>query len=409
MFCTRDSDGKKICSIHNKKLIRVTSQNKPTTVLTGATGFLGSHLMAAMLLKGYKLIIPGRSTKEETLAERINRLLRWFEIEHLSRQLELVEIDFLKPLMGIPEEYYKLLCDKSEQVIHCASDTSFAERKRENVLRSNVKSLDGILKFASDSRAAFFHYISTAYVAGKDVKICKECLPASSDFQNVYEESKALAENTIASYCTLHSVPYTMIRPSVVYGDSRTGRSLRFNALYFPIQSARYLQDIYLNDILNGDGKKSKELGIHIDGEGFLFMPLRICLPQRGSLNIIPVDYFVDATMMIIDRPKPGAIFHLTNSSPTYLDSVAVYNEKLMKVRGIEIVYALPEPGSRNPAEELFDRFMEPYRFYLSDNRIFERENTDLISGNVQPPEFTYEIFKKCMEYAMSVNWGKSI
>jgi hypothetical protein len=184
---------------------------------------------------------------------------------------------------------------------------------------------------------------------------------------------------------------------------------LRFNALYFPIQSARYLQEIYLNDILNGEGKKSKELGIHIDDEGYLFMPLKICLPQRGSLNIIPVDYFVEATMKIIESPKPGGIFHLTNSSPTYLDSIAVYNEKLMKVRGIEIVYGLPDPGTRNPAEELFDRFMEPYRFYLSDNRTFERENTDLITDNVQPPEFTYEIFKKCMEYAMSVNWGKSI
>lgn len=365
--------------------------------------------MAAMLLDGYRIIIPGRSTKDETLAERINKLLRWFGIEDLSGQLELVEIDFLKPLMGIPEEHYRKLCEKSEQVIHCASDTSFSERKRENVLRSNVKSLDGILKFSSDSKAGYFHYISTAYVAGKDVKICRESLPSSSDFQNVYEESKAMAENIIAAYCDSHSVQYTIIRPSVVYGDSHTGRSLRFNALYFPIQSARYLQEIYLNDIQNGEGKKSKELGIYIDSEGYLFMPLKICLPQRGSLNIIPVDYFVEATMKIISNPTPGGIFHITNSSPTYLDSIAVFNEKLMMVRGIEIVYGLPEPGTRNPAEELFDRFMEPYRFYLSDNRTFERENTDRITGNAQPPEFTYEIFRKCMEYAMSVNWGKSI
>jgi hypothetical protein len=27
----------------------------------------------------------------------------------------------------------------------------------------------------------------------------------------------------------------------------------------------------------------------------------------------------------------------------------------------------------------------------------------------LQPPEFTSEIFKKCMEYAISVNWGESI
>lgn len=382
--------------------------NKPTVILTGATGFLGSHLMASMLTSGYMMIITGRSTKEETLRERILRLLKWFGIEDRSGQIELAEIDFLKPLMGMSEEDYNNLCNKSAQIIHCASDTSFSERKRENVLRSNVKSLDGILKFASDSKSGFFHYISTAYVAGKDVRICKECLPSSSDFQNVYEESKAMAENIISSYCIRHSIPYTIIRPSVVYGDSHTGRSLKFNALYFPIQSARYLQDIYLNDILTGDGKKSKELGIHIDPEGNLFMPLKICLPQRGSLNIIPVDYFTDATIKIIGNAQSGGIFHLTNSSPTYLDTIAGYNEKLMKVKGIEIIYGLPDNGARNPPEELFDRFMEPYRFYLSDSRIFERTNTDSITGDVQPPEFSFEIFKKCMEYAMSVNWGKA-
>jgi hypothetical protein len=63
----------------------------------------------------------------------------------------------------------------------------------------------------------------------------------------------------------------------------------------------------------------------------------------------------------------------------------------------------------RNPAEELFDRFMEPYRFYLSDNRFFERTNTDSVTDNLHPPVFSYEIFKNCMEYAISVNWGKSI
>jgi len=51
---------------------------------------------------------------------------------------------------------------------------------------------------------------------------------------------------------------------------------------------------------------------------------------------------------------------------------------------------------------------MEPYRFYLSDTRLFDRPNTDAITDNLHPPEFTYEIFRNCMAYAMSVNWGKT-
>jgi hypothetical protein len=219
-----------------------------------------------------------------------------------------------------------------------------------------------------------------------------------------------MAENIIASYCKNNSIPYTFIRPSVVYGDSNTGRSLRFNALYFPIQSVKYISGIYLNDIKNNEGRKAKELGIYLDKDGFLFLPLKIYLPERGSLNIIPVDYFVEAAMKIIGKATSDGIFHLTNNSPTYLENVSVYNEKFMNVRGIEIVYGQSAVnGMRNPAEELFDRFMEPYRFYLSDNRYFERVNTDTITDNLQPPEFSYEIFRNCMDYAISVNWGKSI
>jgi nucleoside-diphosphate-sugar epimerase len=366
--------------------------------------------MAAMLSSGSRIIVLGRSNKEESLKERISKLLRWFGIEQFSDQLELAEIDFMKPKLGLTETEYSHICAETETVIHCASDTSFSERKRDVVFKSNVASLEKILEFASDAKTTFFHYISTAYVAGLNDSVCSERLSSSTDFLNVYEESKARAENLIASYCEKKSIPFTIIRPSVVYGDSRTGRSLRFNALYFPIQSVKYISDIYLNDIKNNDGKKSKQHGIYLGEDGYLFMPLRIYLPKEGALNIIPVDYFVDATMKIILNSSTGGIYHLTNNSHTKLEMIAVYNEQFMKIRGVEIIYGkTDEKILRNPVEELFDRFMEPYRAYLSDNRVFERANTDKATNNLVPPEFTYDIFKRCMEYAIKVNWGQSI
>jgi dTDP-4-dehydrorhamnose reductase len=385
-------------------------KNKPIIALTGATGFLGSHLMASMLSGGYKIIVLGRPAKEETLQERISKLLRWFGIEELAGQLELVVIDFLKPMLGIPEAEYKNLCAITEQIIHCASDTSFAERKRDTIFKSNVTSLEGILEFAANAKVNFFHYISTAYVAGANVTICKERISSATDFLNVYEESKARAESIISTFCEKNEIPYTIIRPSIVYGDSHTGRSLKFNALYFPIQSIKYIKEIYLNDIKNHDGKKSNQNGIFIDKEGFLCLPLRIYLPKEGALNLIPIDYFVNATMKIIAKATSGGIYHLTNNSHTKLETISIYNEKHMKIKGVEIIYGKSfDHVLRNPAEELFDRFIEPYRLYLSDNRIFDRVNTDLITDNLYPPEFTYEIFKNCMEYANSVNWGELI
>lgn len=384
--------------------------NKPTIALTGATGFLGSHLMASMLTSGYKIIILGRPAKKESLKERIFRLLRWFGVDNLSDQVTCIDTDLSQDNLGISTEEYSRLCSLVDSVIHCASDTSFSENKREKVMAANINNLKGILEFSKNAHVNFFHYISTAYVAGSGVTHCKETLTSVKTFTNVYEESKAAAENIISGFCDKNEIPLSIIRPSIVYGDSQTGRSLKFNALYFPVRSAQSIRDIYLNDILNNGGLKAAKNGIFIDKEGYLFLPLKIYLPREGDINIIPVDYFVNSTISIIERCSDNGIYHLTNPNRTTMKMVAKYYEKLMKVRGVEIIYGtMPNDLERNPAEELFDRFVEPYRPYLSDNREFDRTNALLITDNQYPPEFTYDIFKTCMEYAVKVNWGASI
>jgi nucleoside-diphosphate-sugar epimerase len=388
----------------------MADNSKPAIALTGATGFLGSHLMAALLSGGYEVIVFGRSATNESLEKRISRLLGWFGLEKRIAQVGCIETDLSRKNLGIGDELYSGLCKTVDSVIHCASDTSFSETKREKVMAANIDNLEGILEFSKNAHVNFFHYISTAYVAGTGETYCREILPSAVRFTNVYEESKALAEKIISQYCEKNSIKLSIIRPSIVYGDSRNGHSLKFNALYFPIRSAQSIRDIYINDLMNNGGKKASKNGIYIDKEGYLYLPLRIYLPGEGDLNIIPVDYFVNATMKIIENCQQGGIFHLTNNSPTSMKIIAKYYEKLMKVRGVEIIYGKPpENLLRNPAEELFDRFIEPYRPYLSDNRVFDRTNTDRETDNLNPPEFTYEIFKICVEYAIKVNWGTSV
>jgi hypothetical protein len=53
------------------------------------------------------------------------------------------------------------------------------------------------------------------------------------------------------------------------------------------------------------------------------------------------------------------------------------------------------------------NRFVEPYLPYLSDTRTFARSNTDAATAGLIPPEFTYNVFERCMDYAVGVNWGK--
>ena len=251
-------------------------------------------------------------------------LLEWFGLHEQCAQVETVEVDLLKPLCGLEPERYRALCATSGGIIHCASDTRFSERNRGESFATNVHSLKEIIEFARDSNASCFPLYKH--------RLCSRCRgavrasrpPAVSDqFLNVYEETKARAERKVAERCGRHSIPFTIIRPSIVYGDSRSGRATRFNALYNHVRSLYYIREIYLNDIEKHGGEKSREWGIHLDGGGVLHIPLRVVLPQRGSINLIPVDYFVSATISILERPESGAIYHLTSGSPVTAEELS--------------------------------------------------------------------------------------
>jgi nucleoside-diphosphate-sugar epimerase len=366
--------------------------------------------MAGLLLKGKGVVILGRSSGGNLLKDRIRKLLRWFGLENPDELPECYETDFQKPGMGLGEDEFAKLSKRGLPIIHCASDTSFNEKSRDRVIRSNVENLSEILNFAVRSRAKYFHLISSAYAAGTDNIECREAPVISEHFFNVYEESKALAEKTAAQRCIKEKLPYTIIRPSIVYGDSLTGRSLRFNALYYPVRSLQIIRDIYNTDIKNNKGRKSSGWGIHIDKNGILYLPVRIFIPDEGKINLIPVNYFTEALFSIIEKPSNGRYYHITSSKPQTMVNLVSFTERFLNIRGIEVVTGTSSVnGLRNPAEELFDYFIREYRPYISDRRVFISENFNRDNPGVVPPYLSYEIFERCMSYAVFADWGRNL
>jgi nucleoside-diphosphate-sugar epimerase len=377
-------------------------------VLTGATGFLGSHIMAKLLLEGKKVIVLGRASRNISLKNRIGKLLKWFGIEHLEHMIELYEADFMESNLGLGE--YEQLCESGLSIIHCASDTSFAERNRKRVMMSNVDSLSNILSFAQKSNCRHFYYISSVYAAGIDSLECFEKSVQSSRFNNVYEESKAAAESLVVKQCKASELEYSIIRSSIVYGDSVTGRSLKFNALYYPVSFVRHIRDIYLNDINNNNGKKSDECGVYINNFGKLHLPIKIFLPSAGKINLIPVNYFTETFFAVLNQPVVKEYYNITSDSPKSMATLIEYTKILFNIEGIDVIVDENEKdGIRNPPEELFDHFIKAYIPYISDERVFRRENTDSLTGGVQAPEITYDVFDRCMTFATSVDWGKNL
>ena len=231
--------------------------------LTGGTGFIGSHIASELLRRGYPVILLARPDKEKTGEERAQRLMQWLGMDeqNLSR-LQIIEGHMDEPRFGMEASRYKALTEGIDEVIHCASNTSFSERKRDEIEKANVTNLQNLMHVIRESRCHFFHHISTAYVAGRRQGPCREEFVETQEFTNVYEATKYLGEKIVIDSCQKQGIRLNIYRPSIVYGNSKDGRTLRFNALYYPIRVILFFKNLYEKDIKEHGGKKAALMSV---------------------------------------------------------------------------------------------------------------------------------------------------
>jgi nucleoside-diphosphate-sugar epimerase len=380
-------------------------------LLTGGTGFLGSHIAVELLRRGHRVTLLARRDKDRRAEERVQEILDWFGLPASERHaIRVVEGDITQDRSGVDRALLEVLVRETDEVIHCASNTAFSERKRAAVEAVNGGGLANVLDFARASRAYFFHHVSTAYVAGKSAGgLCPEELVAPREFWNVYEETKCRGEHAAAAACREAGLGLTIYRPSIVYGDSRTGRSRLFNAVYFPVRTAVFFKDLYKKDIRERGGRKAAEMGVRIEPDGSLHLPLRIEVANEGGLDLIPVDHFTAAFQALMEEATEGGVFHITNGRPTRVEDIIDFGSRLFHLAGIRACSEEEfKERPRNPLETLYEHYVEAYGPYMKDRRVFEstrsgpiRERRGLVC-----PKFDFEVFARCMTYAVETGWG---
>jgi len=127
--------------------------------------------------------------------------------------------DIAKPMLGLAGQAYMELAAKVDAVIHCAAITDF-NRTDASLEATNIAGTAHVAAFAVAADAVLYH-VSTAFV---DTTVDGDRGRTAIG----YASSKAAAEEAVRSSC----IPYVILRPSVVVGDSVTGEIAAFQGLH---------------------------------------------------------------------------------------------------------------------------------------------------------------------------------
>jgi thioester reductase-like protein len=257
-------------------------------LLTGATGFVGMEVLGRYLEGGDgKVIAPVRARDDDEAAGRIRATLSELfgaRAGLYEGRVEAVAADLVRPGLGLTDLRRDEIARRVGHIIHSAASVSFSLPLDEARL-INVEGTRRMLELAERAQALGglhrYAHVSTAYVAGTHDGAFRECdHDLGQAFRNSYEQSKFEAERLVRQRSDL---PTTILRPSIVVGDRRSGWTAAFNVLYWPLRA--FARGLY---------------------------PAVPAIPS-SPVDVVPIDYVADAIYALCQSEAGiGETYHLT-------------------------------------------------------------------------------------------------
>jgi len=357
--------------------------------VTGVTGFVGSHLAYRLLEDGHPVVALARGGKNASARDRVIEVLD--EVAgsedrlrpHLDR-LEVLEGDISKPFLGLDEDSFRRAASMTDEVWHCAASLSFTDEERDEIFQMNVGGTQKILDLVQQTRSRRLHHVSTAYVAGTKEFAKESEIQTGQKFRNAYEASKCEAELIVADAHARKILTSTIYRPSIVIGDSVTGRATHFHGVY-----------AFIRGLFTGATRLRRKAG----SNGHVHLPVRVLGKMTTTLNFVPIDYVVNGMVKIGGQPaSAGGTYHLANPIPTPNDLWLPNICRLLGVTGVELVdenaFAVHPPTRM---EASFQKQMAFYYMYLQGEPLFDCSHTlqALEGTDIACPRVTVEFIEK--------------
>jgi short-subunit dehydrogenase len=247
--------------------------------VTGATGFIGRHLVEELLKREgtiYALVREGSRGRLEELGEKLGA----------GDRLVPVVGDLSKDALGVED-----FDEKIDHFFHLAAIYDMAASE-DDMMASNVEGTRHVVEFVNSHDVGRFHHTSSIAVAGQFKGLFREDMfDEGQKLPHAYHRSKFESEKVVREES---DVPTRVYRPGIVVGHSQTGEMDKIDGPYYFFKLLQKLR--------------------HALPEWF---PL--AGPEGRNANLVPVDFVARAMDHIAhmdDDDLYGDTFHLVDPEP---------------------------------------------------------------------------------------------
>jgi nucleoside-diphosphate-sugar epimerase len=263
------------------------SNDRKTVLLTGGTGYLAGLILAKLLVEEHVsfVVLVRRAIELDELLPPIDAEIRLgghpFRSDYRER-LRLVTLPDWRRLSDLDGMVRDLGVD---EVIHAAGCLDYFNAVE--LQQVNVEFTRALVAWAATWGCRRFIYISSAFSSGYRDGAIPEALHEGSQFSDPtdYTRSKRAAELAVAA----SGVPYLILRPSVVIGDSRDGHysGKRYGLYQLWIGMERLLFDQW-RPVVHVVGPRVVQQFLHQDAFQDIFLGAYRHLPPNSVLHAAP-------------------------------------------------------------------------------------------------------------------------